>query len=573
MNTLRAPIHIPFLILVTAILISCANQLPPEGGPIDTTPPTIVSTFPPPNTLHFQDNRLDLEFDKYVDHRSAEESIFISPYVGDLEFDWSGKEVEATFSGKLRKNTTYVVNVGTDVKDLRSPANRMAQAFTFAFSTGADIDRGGIRGKIFSVKSSDASAGVMIFAYQLTGMNPDTLDPRTLKPDYITQTGTGGDFYLQHLAFGPYRIFAVRDEYRNLLYDRQVDEFGVPAHDIFLTATDTLEENVLMQLSKEDTTAPRLVAVDPHNFHHLTFEFSEAIDTSSGAPFVVSIVDTLTRDQLKVFSVFPSQPSLSNFTLVTAIQDSTRGYRLTIDSVRDLAKNLIGREANSLVFTGSNVADTLVPKITSTSIQDSAVGVVLRPTIDIWFSDAVQRRSFSDAVVLKDTSGNVVPTSLNWMNDASCELQVRNELSSKSGYRLSILTENGVDCLGRKFRDSVKVIRFETLDAETLSSIEGVVVDTNEAEKKAPIIVTAEGVDQKSKKSYTTVAKQNGNFMIGEIGEGRYVVHAFRDRNLNGMYDAGCPYPFMGSERFGYASDTLKVRARWPLEGVRIDLK
>ncbi len=554
-------------------LLSCANQIAPEGGPIDTSPPTIISTNPEPYTLHFSDKRFNLAFDKYVDHRSAEESIFISPYIADLEFDWSGKEVEVTFPGKLRKNTTYVVNIGTDVRDLRSPPNRMAEAFTFAFSTGADIDRGGIRGRIFPMKSTDPSEGVMIFAYQLANLNPDTLNPRTLKPDYITQTGKNGSFYLQHLELGPYRIIAVRDEYRNLLYDPETDEFGVPPHDFLLTPADTLQDNVLMRLAKEDTTAPRLVRADPRTIHRVIIEFSEPIDTTSSAPFAISITDTLGRDRLKVYSVFPKLPSLSTFVASTEKQDSTRGYLLAVDSALDLAGNSINRKANSLGFTGTSDPDTLKPNVLTTSIQDSTRGVELRPTIQIQFSEAVQRGTLLNAIVLKDTSGKEIPSSLDWLNDATCRLRIHNELSSKSWYRLSILTYSTLDWLGRRFQDSVKVIRFETLDGEALSSIEGTVVDTNAAEKKANIVVTADGVDQKNQKSYSTIANQNGSFLIGGIEEGRYVVHAFRDRNFNGKFDAGNPLPFVGSERFNYAPDTLKIRARWPLEGVRIELR
>jgi hypothetical protein len=219
------------------------------------------------------------------------------------------------------------------------------------------------------------------------------------------------------------------------------------------------------------------------------------------------------------------------------------------------------------------IADTLIPRVSSTSIQDSSIGVVLNPIIQIQFSDAVQRQSFSSAIALRDTSGKEVSSSIDWLSDAVCRLRPQSELSSKTWYRLSVLTENGRDWFGTKFRDSLKLVRFETLDAELLSSIEGTVVDSNMAESRATIVVTAYGVDPKNQKSYTTVANQNGNFLIGEIEEGRYVVQAFRDRNLNGTYDAGSPHPFVGSERFNYASDTLKVRARWPLEGVKIDLR
>jgi hypothetical protein len=554
------------------VLQSCANQLPPDGGPIDTTPPTIISTYPPAYTVLFKGNRISLEFDKYVDHRSVEESIFISPFVGELEFSWSGKEIEISFSEALRRNKTYVINIGTDVKEIRNQ-NRMAQAFTLAFSTGEDIDHGAIRGRVFPLKTADPSEGVMIFAYQLAGLDPDTLNPRSIKPDYVTQTGKGGEFFLNHLEFGSYRVIAVRDEYRNLLYDPEVDEFGVPAHDIMLTPGDSLQADVFMQLAKEDTTAPRLVKIDPRDRNHLLTEFSEPIDTSSVAPIKLSVLDTLRGSVLRTYSVFPNLPKTSLFTVVTEPQDSSTGYILRVVGARDRVGIPMNPKADALTFSGAAKSDSSATRILATSIPDSGKGVVLLPALEIAFSDALQRNTLAHAVTLKDSTGKKIPVTLNWLSDAAIVVQLQNRLLSKCWYTLSVLAYDALDWSGRKLRDSLKIVRFETLDADALSSIEGAVVDTNRADANGDIYVVAEALDVKDQKSFTARATNGGAFALPEIQEGRYVVKAFRDRNSNGVYDVGQPFPYTKSERFNFAHDTLKVRARWPLEGVRIELK
>ncbi len=566
-------LSVPIALLISTFLfLSCANQLPPQGGPIDTVPPGIISTYPAPYTTRFKDDKIHLEFDKYVDHRSVEESIFISPYVGDLAFDWSGKEVEVSFSERLRPAKTYVVNVGTDVVDLNN-RNRMAQAFTLAFSTGDDIDHGAIRGRVYSMKPADHPEGVMIFAYQLAGLDVDTLDPHSLKPDYITQTGKSGEFFLQHLAFGAYRIFAVRDEFRNLLYDPEADDFGVPSRALALAPTDTMQDNVFMQLAREDTTAPRLVKVDARDVHHLLIEFSESIDTSILTPLGLAIVDTLSQDQLKTRAIFPNLPKLSSFTVVTDRQDSTKNYRLIITHAHDLVGLPVSQVANSLVFSGASVTDSSAPRLASTSIADSARGIALKPIVQYRFSDAMQRESFENAVKLKDSTGKAIPALKVWLNDEVLNVRTPNELVSKSWYTLTLVLHNTTDWSGNNLRDSVKVLRFETLDAETFSSIEGIVVDKDTADVIGNVYVAADAVDVKEPKAFTTVASRDGRFLIPEIEEGRYVLHAYRDRNDNGKFDAGRPFPFVESERFNYVPDTLKVRARWPLEGVRIELK
>ncbi|MEK7669886.1 MAG: hypothetical protein AAB330_01470, partial [Bacteroidota bacterium] len=87
------------------------------------------------------------------------------------------------------------------------------------------------------------------------------------------------------------------------------------------------------------------------------------------------------------------------------------------------------------------------------------------------------------------------------------------------------------------------------------------------------IIVWAESPGKKEAEVYSTTATTQGSFMLSEMKDGQYVLSAFRDANGNGKHDPGLPFPFMQSERFVVYSDTLKLRARWPLEGVKLEIK
>ncbi|MGH2569450.1 MAG: Ig-like domain-containing protein, partial [Bacteroidota bacterium] len=367
--TIRLALHCCILMLG-----GCAGQVPPDGGPIDRDPPQIISTYPANYTTQFHDNRIALEFDEYVDRRSVQESIFISPYVGELEFDWSGREVEVTFAEPLRENRTYVVTVGTDVVDVNN-RNRMGQAVTLAFSTGDFIDQGTIEGQVYPLQSKDSPEGVMVFAYLLIPGSPDTLNPQTTKPDYITQSGKGGEFAFRHLLLGKYRLLAMRDEYRNLLYDPETDEYGVPASDIQLSFADTLRSDVFIRLAKEDTTAPRLIKITPQDRTHLLAEFSESLDTFTVAAQNFVVQDTTTGSSLAINAVASVLTKLSTVLVVTEQQRQEVGYKLTVERLTDVAGNEINPIANSLAFTGSGEPDTTRPNIASFSISDSARGV------------------------------------------------------------------------------------------------------------------------------------------------------------------------------------------------------
>jgi len=557
------------LILAVISLSSCAGQRPPEGGLIDTIPPVITSTYPHQYATQFRDDKILLEFDKYVDHRSVEGSVFISPTVGPLEFDWSGREVEIRFSEKLRIGRTYVVNVGTDVVDLHNH-NRMAEAFTLAFSTGGSIDRGAIKGKVFPIKPTDSPAGVMIFAYSLVGVDPDTLSPARTKPDYVTQSGEGGEFFLRFLALGPYRLLAVRDEYRNLLYDPETDEFGVPSKALDLTQSDTIQSNVWMQLAKEDTTAPRLIKAAAPDRRHLLVEFSQAVDTAGIVPGCFQIADTADGTSLGVQSASVLFPKMTGVLVVTDPQTADRRYRVRVEKVRDLGEIMISPIANSMTFSGSATTDTVGPAVLSVSIPDSSQDVDFQPHVQIDLSDAVSRKATEQAITMQDSSRQPIAASFRWLTDASVVLRPREKLVRKMWYQVSIELGKVRDLMGNTGRDTVRVWRFQTLDDELLSSIEGFVRDDSPTDTVGNIVLFAENIARKIKKTYQVKLQRPGSFVLRDILEGQYVLHAFRDRDGNDKFDTGRPFPFLKSERLTYYPDTLKVRARWPLEGVQL---
>lgn len=210
------------LSFITVIFYSCANPLPPTGGEEDKTPPTIVNSYPLPNTLNFKDNKIIIEFDDYVDRRSFVESFLLTPYTEkNLEFDWSGSEVTVIAPSGLKENTTYSVFIGKELKDIYG--NKLTEPIHFAFSTGNKIDNCSIEGKVFSKKPNS----VFIGAYKLQSEFDTTANPVYNKPLYITQLNDLNSYVFYNLPVGKFRLFAIEDYNRNYLYDRGIDNIAL----------------------------------------------------------------------------------------------------------------------------------------------------------------------------------------------------------------------------------------------------------------------------------------------------------------------------------------------------------
>ena len=239
-------------VLLIPLFCSCANQLPPSGGEDDKSPPKIISISPQPNSLNFKNDNLVFKFNEYVDRRSFEESFYIFPKPdGDIEFDWSGKEVEVKISRPFKKNKTYIVTIGNEFKDVRG-ANRLESPFSFAFSTGNKLDTGKISGKVYS----DSYERIKILAFQINGKTAQQLNPVDNAPDYITQVSPDGGFKFTNLSEVGYRLFAIKDEDRNNLFDKETDKIAVTSEDIVLgkDSTKITNANFLLKEIEADKT-------------------------------------------------------------------------------------------------------------------------------------------------------------------------------------------------------------------------------------------------------------------------------------------------------------------------------
>ncbi len=412
-----------------------------------------------------------------------------------------------------------------------------------------------------------------MFAYKIGGINPDTLNPRTTSPDYITQTGQGGEFFLRHLSLGPYRVLAVRDEYRNLLYDPETDEFGIPNRSLFLTEEDTLSSGLTIRLAKEDTTGPRLTKVTPLHEGLVLAEFSERIDTLQIMQGAFQIVDTLGNTPLNVPGAFPRLPDCREVYVLTQKQADERGYVLVTMGVRDSIGIEVSSLANSLPFTGLGIADTTVPAVSGLTFRDSTRNMVLDPVITIFLSEPVQSVDWSQMIQMQDSLKRNIPVSARWAGAAGIELSPAALLAGKMWHSVRVNTGILRDFAGNAGKDTVLYFSFETLDSERLSGIEGMVVDVHPDDTTGPIVVKAFDVAQKGPAVQTVTIPGPGTFSFGRLLEGRYTLEAYRDRNGNGSYDPGRIAPFIVSERFIVYPDTLRLRARWPFEGVRIEIR
>ena len=231
---LKHIVLISFLgLVITEMLLSCAQIVAPTGGKKDTLAPVLVKVFPLNQSKNFNGKQIELQFDEYVSVDNILQQLSITPNLeGTYETKILPKGARLTFDKPFKENTTYSFNFRNTFKDMneRNPAKNIR----LVFSTGNIIDSLKVSGKVINPLDKkpmmDISVGLYVYS--------DTLNPKKIKPYYFMKTDSSGKFNIENIAAGKYRIYAITDNNSNLLYDEVKEIIG------FVKDTIDLKNNV-----------------------------------------------------------------------------------------------------------------------------------------------------------------------------------------------------------------------------------------------------------------------------------------------------------------------------------------
>ncbi len=539
----------------------CANQMPPSGGGIDLVPPRIVNTYPLNGTLNYHKDYVEFEFSKYMQNRTLEQALFISPAIkGDLKFDWSGKSVKISFPGKLKNNTTYIITIGTDLKDYNN-SNPLAEAYNLTFSTGNEIFNGEITGRIYS----DQPRGTLLFTYSLSD---STINPVFDKPDYLSQAGNDGLYKILGLAPGFYRVFAVDDKSGTFLYDPQNDKIGIPFKDVHISLKDSLFSELDFFLSNRDTLKPRIQSAIMTDVDHLFLSFSKDIGASTIIASNFFIYDSTTNKKFKVLYAFKGNKKDNEMNLVQENKFPVKDEVYLI--VKKITDKLFNQFENdySLITLGDK-PDTTKPGIFNVipSLNTNQADFE-NQKFSFYLSDAIDSNLAKTGISFSDTSGRNVPYLIHFYDAASFYIQPENSLLPRTDYVIKLDLRKFKNAAGKNY-DSVYTYKFQTINGLDFTGVNGQVHEDDSV--KFPILVL-QGIDNR-KNIYFQKPDSKKKFKFNRVTGGKYRLWYFDDTDQSGNYTYGNSFPFKPSEKFSFYPDTLNLRPRWTVTGIEFYLK
>jgi hypothetical protein len=251
---------ISFVLLSLILLLSgCASVKAPPGGDEDELGPVLLEQKPESGTLNFPLNgELSFRFDEWLASPVPAGAVSLSPPVAERPvIKLRGDVFTVNFSAGLDSNTTYVLGVSSELKDLRS--NGLADPINVVFSTGNVIDSNRLSGRVHptdSTLTSRKTTKVGLFPLgsqrsQFNYLKKDSLEllvePSLVKeqPRYLTSTDSLGYFEFMGLPKGDYRLLAWEETNGSSKWEYSVERLARFEKDISLPDTTTLIQMVL----------------------------------------------------------------------------------------------------------------------------------------------------------------------------------------------------------------------------------------------------------------------------------------------------------------------------------------
>lgn len=311
------------LALYTALLVlasSCANIVPPGGGPRDSLPPRLVTAMPKDSAVNVKTKNITLSFDEFIKLEDPFENLIYSPVVKTPPLaDYKLRNVTIRFRDSLEANTTYAIDFGNSIQDVNE--GNIAKNFRYVFSTGPTIDYNSYTGKVIVAQTGKVDSTLWVVLHR----NLADSAIEKLQPRYYTRLNGKGEFNFQNLPAGNFAAYVVNKNSYNKVFDST--ELFAFRNDPVLVSTNTPADTfyAFIQSPKPTKSSGDGAALpanirDDRRLRYIPDLDNGQQDLLSGLPLYFN---------RKLFSVDTTKIQLTDSNFV-----AIKGYTVQLDSTR-----------------------------------------------------------------------------------------------------------------------------------------------------------------------------------------------------------------------------------------------
>jgi len=523
-----------FFLVLFSLTWQCASIQQPMGGPKDSIPPKILKETPPNLTRNFNAEKIVIEFDEYVKLNNAQKEVSVSPDVEQpINPRVKRKTIEVALPDSLEENTTYTLNFGKAIGDFNE-GNPILN-YSYVFSTGDVIDSLSISGKVTNALTKVNEKEVTVL---LIPTRQDSIFGKR-KANIFTLTDTSGNFQLKNLREDTYRIYALKEENNDRVYNAPGEYIGFLNDSIVLTG-DT--SGILLEISKGIPKDFRLLDRKIESSGKISFAFNKTLKN----PDIV-IAHPKELDETKQITYNPTRDSASVW-LSDLTFDSLKVRILDDGNMLDSVTMRRGRnekyDRDFIIL--DNLSGNKVTRVKHIQLSaGSPVQSIDRSKI-VLTEDSIPRTNYQLA---KDTT-------------APGKYILRYNWRPKRNYQLTLEEGAFLGFFGDKNKPVSK--SFTMNETENFGDI---VLDVNLPDTNHQYLVQL--INEKMDFIHRSVPiRKSGKIPFRQFPGGKYTIRVVYDENNNGEWDSGDVYQKRQPERVWYLGRTFIIRANWEQEEI-----
>lgn len=228
-----------YIVLLSLLLVGCAQVVPLTGGKRDTSAPKITVSIPTNKSVNFSGGNITIKFDEFVQLKDLANQFIISPSLKTKPTVQSiGKSVVINFNEEeLEKNTTYRLYFGNSIVDMHE--GNPLKNYEFIFSTGNHLDSLTQEGEILDALFKEPETDMIVGLYPVQSFSDSTIYKK--EPQYYSKTNSNGKFKFAFLPDTSFKLVAFNDKNKNLMYDAELEKLAFKK-DPLIPGLDSLEK-------------------------------------------------------------------------------------------------------------------------------------------------------------------------------------------------------------------------------------------------------------------------------------------------------------------------------------------
>ena len=210
-SVIKVLIRIAFGILLFA---SCANIGNITGGPKDSIPPVMIGSEPILKDTSFADDKVVIHFDEYFELKEiTQEFVASPPFTENPDFKIKKRSLHVKFKEPLQDSVTYTLKFGNAIADFNE--GNILKNFQFVFSTTSEVDSFAIAGNLRNASDLKVPENSFVLIFK---SDEDSIPYKSLA-NYMSKIDSSGNFSIDNIKPGAYKIFAMSDLNTNKIAD------------------------------------------------------------------------------------------------------------------------------------------------------------------------------------------------------------------------------------------------------------------------------------------------------------------------------------------------------------------